>query len=57
VRGALPADTDPTAAVNAIHALARGLTERAANLDPDAYAATLSSARELLRGTLFAGPA
>lgn len=56
-RGGLPADTDPAAAVNAIHALVRGLTERAANLDPDAYAATLSSARELLRGTLFAGPA
>lgn len=55
-RGALPADTDPAAAVNAIHALARGLTERAANLDPEAYAATLNSAKELLRGSLFAPP-
>ena len=49
----LPADTDPRAAANAIHALARGLTERAASLDPHAYAATLDSAKKLLRGTLF----
>ena len=41
------------AAVNAIHALARGLTERAASLGPGAYAATLDSAKGLLRGTLF----
>ena len=53
-RGALPPGTDPDAAVNAIHALARGLTERAANLTPAAYAATLGSAKELIRGTLFA---
>ncbi|OBI46666.1 TetR/AcrR family transcriptional regulator [Mycobacterium colombiense] len=52
-QGALPAGTDPRAAVNAIHALTRGLTERAASLDPDAYAATLDSAKGLLRGTLF----
>jgi AcrR family transcriptional regulator len=52
-QGALPACTDPSAAVNAIHALARGLTERAASLHPDAYAATLDSAKGLLRGTLF----
>jgi AcrR family transcriptional regulator len=52
-RGALPADTDVGAAVNAIHALARGLTERAASLGQDAYAATLDSAKELLRGALF----
>ncbi|TAM71758.1 TetR/AcrR family transcriptional regulator [Mycobacterium sp.] len=56
-RGVLPAGTDPDAAVNAIHALARGLTERAANLGPEAYAATLASAKGLLRGTLFARPA
>jgi AcrR family transcriptional regulator len=56
-RGELPADTDPRAAINAIYALARGLTDRAANLPPDAYAATLGSAKELLRGTLFAPPA
>jgi AcrR family transcriptional regulator len=53
-RGALPPATDPGAAVNAIYALARGLTERAANLAPEAYAATLGSAKELIRGTLFA---
>lgn len=52
-QGSLPADTDPRAAANAIHALARGLTERAANLGPGAYAATLGSAKKLLRGTLF----
>ena len=52
-RGALPAGTDVGAAVNAIHALARGLTERAASLGQDAYAATLDSAKELLRGALF----
>ncbi|OBH62854.1 hypothetical protein A5686_18615 [Mycobacterium sp. E2479] len=52
-QGALPAGTDAGAAVNALHALARGLTERAASLGPDAYAATLDSAKGLLRGTLF----
>ncbi|OCB36578.1 TetR family transcriptional regulator, partial [Mycobacterium malmoense] len=39
--GALPPGTDPGAAADAIHALARGLTERAASLDDDAYAAAL----------------
>lgn len=53
-RGALPPDTNPRAAVNAIYALTRGLTEQAANLAPAAYAATLGSAKELIRGTLFA---
>jgi len=53
-RGALSADTNPRAAVDAIYALARGLTERAANLTPEAYTATLASAKELIRGTLFA---
>jgi AcrR family transcriptional regulator len=53
-RGELPPDTDSDAAVNAVYALARGLTERAANLTPKAYAATLGSAKELIRGTLFA---
>jgi AcrR family transcriptional regulator len=52
--GALSPDTDPAAAINAIYALTRGLTERAANLAPEAYAATLGSAKELIRGTLFA---
>ena len=55
--GALPPGTDPRAAADAIHALARGLTERAASLDADAYAATLASAQDLISGTLFARPA
>ena len=55
--GALPPGTDPGAAADAIHALARGLTERAASLDADAYAATLASAKDLISGTLFAQPA
>jgi AcrR family transcriptional regulator len=53
-QGALPPDTNPGAAVDAIYALTRGLTERAASLPPNAYAATLGSAKELIRGTLFA---
>jgi hypothetical protein len=53
-QGALPPGTNPGAAVNAIYALTRGLTDRAANLTPEAYAATLGSAKELIRGTLFA---
>jgi AcrR family transcriptional regulator len=53
-RGALPPDTNPGAAVNAIYALSRGLTEQAANLTPEAYAATVAAAKELIRGTLFA---
>ncbi|ORV81490.1 TetR family transcriptional regulator [Mycobacterium interjectum] len=53
-RNTLPPDTEPDGAVDAIYALARGLMERAAHLTPDAYAATLVSAKELIRGTLFA---
>lgn len=53
-RKALPPATEPAAAVDAIYALARGLMERATHLTPDAYAATLNSAKELIRGTLFA---
>lgn len=53
-RGSLPADIEPGAAVDAIYVLTRGLTERAASLTPGACAATLASARSLLRGTLFA---
>ncbi|WP_197516913.1 TetR/AcrR family transcriptional regulator, partial [Mycobacterium sp. E2699] len=56
-RKALPPGTDPDAAANAIYALARGLTERAASLAPDAHAAALESAKELIRGTLFASQA
>ncbi|MBI2693718.1 TetR/AcrR family transcriptional regulator [Mycobacterium nebraskense] len=54
---ALPPGTDPRAVADALHALARGLTERAASLDADAYAATLASAKALISGTLFARPA
>jgi AcrR family transcriptional regulator len=53
-REALPPGTDPGAAINAVYALARGLMDRAANLTPEAGAATLGSAKELIRGTLFA---
>ncbi|WP_066917227.1 TetR/AcrR family transcriptional regulator [Mycobacterium interjectum] len=53
-RRALPPATDPGAAGHAIYALARGLMERAAQLTPDAYSVTLDSAKELIRGTLFA---
>nr|WP_083185383.1 helix-turn-helix domain-containing protein [Mycobacterium malmoense] len=52
--GALPPGTEPGAAADAVHALARGLTERAASLDDDAYAAALASAKLLIGGTLFA---
>lgn len=52
--GPPPNGGNPGAAVDAIYALTRGLTERAATLGPDAYAATLDSAKELIRGTLFA---
>ncbi|MGB8388318.1 TetR/AcrR family transcriptional regulator [Mycobacterium sp.] len=51
--GALPAEINPCAAVDAIYALTRGLTEQTASLPPDTYAATLGSAKELIRGTLF----
>ena len=52
-QGMLSAGADPEAAVNAIYALTRGLTEQAANLPPETYHATLQSAKQLLRGTLF----
>lgn len=55
--GALDSDTRPRAAVDAIHALTRGLMERAATLSPNDYAATVVSAGDLIRGTLFARPA
>jgi AcrR family transcriptional regulator len=53
-RKALPPATDPAAAVDAIYALVRGLMDRATHLTPDAYAATLDSAKELIRGALLA---
>lgn len=52
-RGALSPDTGSGAAVEAICALTRGLSERAANLTPEDYDATLGSVKRLLRGTLF----
>jgi AcrR family transcriptional regulator len=53
-RGRWPAETRAEAAVEAICALARGLSEQAASLPGDAYEATLGSAKKLIRGTLFA---
>ncbi|KZS65689.1 MAG: TetR/AcrR family transcriptional regulator [Mycobacterium pseudokansasii] len=54
-QGALSPDTGPTGAVEAICALTRGLSEQAASLAPEAYEATLGSAKRLIRGTLFTG--
>lgn len=53
-QGKLSADTRVPAAVEAICALTRGLSEQAASLPPDAYEATLSAAKQLIGGTLFA---
>jgi AcrR family transcriptional regulator len=47
-------DAYPPGTADAIYALTRGLTEQAANLSPEAYEATLGSAKKLIRGTLFA---
>ncbi len=52
-RGRLADDSDPAGTVEAIYALTRGLTEQAANLPPERYQATLRSAKQLIRGTLF----
>lgn len=54
-QGMLFAATEARAAVEAICALTRGLSEQAATLPPDAYEATLSSAKKLIRGTVFEG--
>ncbi len=51
--GRLSPDTDAGAAVEAVCALMRGLSEQAASLPPDAYDATLNAARKLIRGSLF----
>lgn len=48
-------ETRQVAAVEAICALTRGLSEQAANLSPDAYQASLESVKKLIRGTLFPG--
>jgi AcrR family transcriptional regulator len=55
-RGVLSPDTTVGAAVEAICVLTRGLSERAASLSPEAYYATLASAKRMIRGTLFARP-
>jgi AcrR family transcriptional regulator len=54
MQGVLASDTSVAAAVEAICVLARGLSERAASLSPQAYDATLASAKRMIRGTLFA---
>lgn len=51
--GALAAGIDTDGAADAVYALTRGLTEQAAQLSPAAYRATLRSAEDLIRGTLF----
>lgn len=52
--GTLSPHVGPEAVVEAICALTRGLSERAATLPPDAYDATLAAAKKLIRGSLFA---
>jgi AcrR family transcriptional regulator len=52
-RGELGDHPDPRGAVEAIYALIYGLTELAATLPLDDYHAALSSAKILVRGTLF----
>ena len=54
VQGRLSPETDAGAAVEAICALTRGLSEHADSLPPEAYDATLRSAKKLIRGSLFA---
>lgn len=56
-QGALGAGIDVQGAVDAVYALARGLTEQAAILPPQAYHRVLRSAKQLIRGTLFQPPA
>lgn len=51
--GALAKSADVSGTVNAIYALARGLTEQAATLPPVSYHSALRSAKQLIRGTLF----
>jgi AcrR family transcriptional regulator len=54
VQGTLSPAVGAGAAVEAICALTRGLSEQAASLPPEAYDATLGSVKKLIRGTLFA---
>lgn len=55
-QGALSRATNTAAAIDAICALTRGLTEPAALDTPEAYDATLGVAKRMIRGTLFARP-
>jgi AcrR family transcriptional regulator len=55
--GVLSPETEAAAAVEAVCALTRGLSERAATLPQETYGITLGSAKKLIRGTLFARPA
>jgi len=55
-RGALSPATNTAAAIDAICALTRGLTEPAARSSRESYDATLSVAKRMIRGTLFARP-
>jgi AcrR family transcriptional regulator len=52
-RGVLSAETDTRSTVEAICALTRGLSEQADGVAPARYDAALSSAKNLIRGTLF----
>jgi AcrR family transcriptional regulator len=52
-RGTLSPATDTRSTVEAICALTRGLSEQADSLSAETYQATLSSAKGLIRGTLF----
>jgi AcrR family transcriptional regulator len=52
-RGELGDHPDSRGAVAAVYALIYGLTELAATLPPEDYQAALSSAKVLVRGTLF----
>jgi AcrR family transcriptional regulator len=52
-RGELGDHPDPRGVVEALYALIYGLTELAATLPPEDYQAALSSAKVLVRGTLF----
>ncbi len=56
VQGALSPGAGAGAAVEAICALTRGLSEQAASVPPEAYDATLGSVKRMIRGTLFARP-
>lgn len=55
-QGRLSPSTDTRSAVEAICALTRGLSEQADTQRPDTQHATLSSAKKLIRGTLFTRP-